>query len=78
MDGHLIAVNRCADDSALPEPLRGAVDLADGHGDTVVVVTADERPLAVLTIGDGLRAGADSLVERLRRMGLRLLRGVRR
>jgi Cu+-exporting ATPase len=38
-----------------------------------VVVTREDRPLAVLTIGDDLRAGADTLVERLRRMGLRVI-----
>jgi P-type Cu+ transporter len=69
--GHLVTVTRCEDDSVVPEPLRAAVDAADRRGDTAVIMTADERPLAVLTIGDSLRAGADSLVERLRRMGLR-------
>ena len=71
--GRQVTVSRCADDGALPEPLRAAVDAADQRGDTAVVVTAGERPLAVLTVGDGLRAGADSLVARLRRMGLRTI-----
>jgi Cu+-exporting ATPase len=73
VDGRSLAVSRCDDPAGLPTPLRAAVGAADEHGHTAVVVTREDRPLAVLTIGDDLRAGADTLVERLRRMGLRVI-----
>ena len=71
VEGRAVAVTRCPDAGALPEPLRLAVAAADERGHTAVAVTVDERPVAVLTIADSLRAGADSLVAALRRKGLR-------
>ena len=71
VDGRLIMVGRCKDPDALPEPLRAAVRTADERGHTAVVVAADDHPLAVLTIGDDVRAGAREVIDRLRRMGLR-------
>ncbi|WP_433235970.1 heavy metal translocating P-type ATPase [Actinomadura nitritigenes] len=73
VDGHVVTVGRCEDPETLPDVLCDAVGAADERGHTSVVVTADERPLAVLTVGDGLRAGADGLVRRLERMGLRTI-----
>ena len=73
VDGRLVTVTRCDYLAGLAESLRAAVESADERGHTTVVVTVDDRPLAVLTVGDDLRAGADSLMERLRRMGLRTI-----
>jgi Cu+-exporting ATPase len=71
VNGRLITVSRCKDADTLPEPLRAAVHAADEQGHTAVVVTAEDRPLSVLTVGDSIRPGAREVIDRLRRMGLR-------
>ncbi|MEV5703622.1 heavy metal translocating P-type ATPase [Actinoallomurus sp. NPDC052274] len=69
VDGRLISVGRWTGET-LPEPLRAAVDRADRHGHTSVLVRDGDRPIAALTIGDTLRDGARETIARLHRMGL--------
>ncbi|WP_433190389.1 heavy metal translocating P-type ATPase [Actinoallomurus sp. CA-150999] len=70
VDGRAISVGRWNGDR-LPGPLRAAIDQADRDGHTSVLLRADDRPVAVLTLGDTLRDGARETITRLHRMGLR-------
>ncbi|MEV5706161.1 cation-translocating P-type ATPase [Actinoallomurus sp. NPDC052274] len=70
VDGRSISVARW-DGEPLPAPLRAAIDRADHDGHTSVLLRAGDRPVAVFTVGDGLRDGAREAIARLHRMGLR-------
>ncbi|MEW1655123.1 heavy metal translocating P-type ATPase [Streptomyces sp. NPDC093707] len=72
IDGHMVTVVRPPDDlTRLPDPLPDAVRAAEAAGRTAVLVTVDDTPEAVLTLGDALRPDGYRAVDHLRRLGLR-------
>ncbi len=70
VDGRLVSLTRPGADE-LPAYLRAAVDRADDHGRSAVVLWDGDRPVAVLAVGDTLRAGGPEAVASLHRMKLR-------
>ncbi len=70
--GRTVTVVRPPDDlTRLPAPLPDAVRAAESTGRTAVLVTVDDTPEAVLTLGDSLRPDGYRAVDHLRRLGLR-------
>ncbi|MFF2118882.1 heavy metal translocating P-type ATPase [Kitasatospora sp. NPDC058184] len=69
VEGRAVRVGR-PDDAALPPALAEAVAQAGEAGRTAVVVELDERPAAVLAVGDTVRSGSWRALHRLRGLGL--------
>ncbi|MFE4393075.1 MULTISPECIES: heavy metal translocating P-type ATPase [Streptomycetaceae] len=69
VEGRAVRVGR-PDDTALPPALAEAVAQAGEAGRTAVVVELDERPAAVLAVGDTVRSGSWRALHRLRGLGL--------
>ena len=55
---------------AMPDGLNAALDGADQRGESAIVLTDDERALAVISLADQVRGGAMAAVERLRDLGV--------
>lgn len=69
VDGHSVAVRKPGSGD-LPEILSNAVDDAHAQGATAVVVVLDDRPAAVLVVGDQVKPTSAAAIAELRRMGL--------
>ncbi len=69
VDGHRVTVERLAGDD-LPHALEGSTAEANRRGETVVVVTCDRRPVAVVAVATPLRPEARATVAHLAAMGL--------
>ncbi len=69
VDGHQVTVERLADED-LPHPLREKTAEAQLKGETVVVVSCDRRPVAVVAVATPLRPEARATVAHLASMGL--------
>ncbi len=54
----------------MPDGLNAALDGADQRGESAIVLTDDERALAVISLADQVRGGAMAAVERLRDLGV--------
>lgn len=71
VDGARVVVEKPSSGTgALPEPLAAAVAEAQSGGATAVVVSLDDRPVAVLVVGDQVKDTSDAAITELRRMGL--------
>lgn len=70
VDGHRVAVGRPGSRSTLPKALEEALDRAEAAARTAVVVEVDDRPAAVLAVGDTLRPAAYAAVRHLRALGI--------
>ncbi|MEU2335040.1 heavy metal translocating P-type ATPase [Streptomyces sp. NPDC013172] len=70
VDGHRVAVGRPGSRATLPKALEEALDRAEAAARTAVVVEIDDRPAAVLAVGDTLRPAAYAAVRHLRELGI--------
>ncbi|MDL2329716.1 cation-translocating P-type ATPase [Desulfosarcina sp. OttesenSCG-928-A07] len=57
--------------TAVPDTLRPQLMAAKERGATPLMVYRDTRPLGFLSISDKVRAGVDTIVQRLRNLGIR-------
>jgi Cu2+-exporting ATPase len=55
---------------AMPDGLNAALDGADLRGESAIVLTDDSEALAVISLADQVREGAQAAVERLRDLGV--------
>ena len=70
VDGLRVVVEKPSSDVALPESLSAAVAEAQSSGATAVIVSFDDRPVAVLVVGDQVKDTSAAAITELRRMGL--------
>ncbi|MDY6811063.1 MAG: heavy metal translocating P-type ATPase [Actinomycetota bacterium] len=71
VDGVRVAVRKPSRDiGELPEPLADAVAGAHGGGATAVIVSFDDRPVAVLVVGDQIKESSAAAIAELKHMGL--------
>jgi len=66
-----VRVGRTPDPDVLPADLAGAVRDAHATGRTTVLVSVDDEPRAVITVGDTVKPSAHASTRSLRRLGLR-------
>ncbi|MXP21854.1 heavy metal translocating P-type ATPase [Gordonia sp. HNM0687] len=71
VDGVRVTVRKPSRDvGELPEPLADAVAGAHGGGATAVIVSFDDRPVAVLVVGDQIKESSAAAIAELKHMGL--------
>jgi len=70
VDGRQVTVARVDDSAGLPDTLAAAVRASRAAGATAVLVTVDDRAVAVLSVSDPLRADAEEAIGLVRGLGL--------
>ncbi|MGW2331452.1 heavy metal translocating P-type ATPase [Streptomyces sp. NPDC001700] len=70
VEGHRVRVRRPRPSEPLPDALREARDAAARAAHTAVIVEIDDRPAAVLAVGDTLRPTSRAAVREVRALGI--------
>jgi len=71
VDGHRVHVGRTPTPADLPADLGDAVSEAHAQGRTTVLVSVDDRPRAVIAVGDTVKPSSRATTEALHALGLR-------